>query len=346
MSSRQAQTAETPALFTRLNRIEAGFYAAREPKQTRIRTQARSSIHIITQNVCGFKRGNRLKWLRAWKRQGNQADNTIWCMQETHITDREEIEELERYWRAIWGVGPGDQAQYTFWSLGTTKKGGVGILLHPHKARAAGATIETVPTTTRSIAVQVGDVCIVNIYAPNTAKEREMFYKRLADRELPVGMRTVMAGDFNCVLDAHRDRLRTSLAKTLCESQELVRLIHKWRLIDAEEGLTHIDGNARQPTVDRMTFWRHDTGSRIDRIYVSMEMLPWIQGIQASVLPLNSDHQTVSLRLRDPTIERRHVRLGGKYPFWGLIGHVCKKGSRKQFKLGMQQWWNQLGTNL
>ncbi|CAN8019052.1 unnamed protein product [Ixodes persulcatus] len=128
---------------------------------------------------------------------------------------------------------------------------------------------------------------LVSVYAPNDATERRDFFKNLR-QYLDTPCRTIIAGNFNCVL-AERDcskRLKADVSRV-----ELRKLLRDFDLVDAKDNEKTVD-----PTY---THWQGNCHARLDRIYLSGELSAMTPVLE--VLPLAfSDHALVTVTLGRP----------------------------------------------
>ncbi|POM81217.1 Hypothetical protein PHPALM_845 [Phytophthora palmivora] len=130
----------------------------------------------------GFKRETRVEWLKYWTSKPVQERPKVIMIQETHITSEAEAVELEREWQRLWGQKH-DQ-RLTYWSIGSTKSGGVAVLVAPEVA----STIQPWQQhlwTNRQLGILAGDHAILNIYAPvDPPAARETFFKKMKQWKL------------------------------------------------------------------------------------------------------------------------------------------------------------------
>ena len=140
----------------------------------------------------------------------------------------------------------------------------------------------------RIIAVTINNIRLVNIYAPsgsNRRTERNLFFSQeliyfLRNINLPI----VLCGDFNCVTDSTD---QNSLPTNFCAS--LQRLCASLKLTDVWRHLF--------PRKVEFSFYRNTSASRLDRFYVSPEMIKQINNCE--ILPVAfTDHSAVIFELR------------------------------------------------
>ena len=154
--------------------------------------------------------------------------------------------------------------------------------------------ISRVPTG-RAIAAEYKGLHIVNIYAPSgTAqrKEQEQFYNTELQQILQNRLGDiVIGGDFNCVTAPADMTGRYNASRTLTEMICGLKLTNTW---------------TQNPNRPRYTHYSPAGASRIDRIYVSSEVISRKTGIE--ILPAAfTDHNAVVLRL---AISERRERQG------------------------------------
>uniref|UniRef100_A0A803SZA2 Reverse transcriptase domain-containing protein n=1 Tax=Anolis carolinensis TaxID=28377 RepID=A0A803SZA2_ANOCA len=178
-----------------------------------------------------------------------------------------------------------------FISADKEKKRGVVIYVDP-KLNAAEQFKDT---EGRMIAVMIdsilGKILLCNVYMPNGPKTK--FVKALRENIEKVECdQIVLFGDFNGVLDIHKDKTKQktnkkisgALPKNLLLLKEEYDLVDAWRECNPEEAdYTHYSS-------------RHQTWARIDMIWVSKSILPKINNIQ--ILPREaSDHCPISMQI-------------------------------------------------
>ncbi|KAM7296237.1 uncharacterized protein ISCGN_021417 [Ixodes scapularis] len=127
----------------------------------------------------------------------------------------------------------------------------------------------------------------VSVYAPNEAADRTDFFKNLR-QHVDTPCKTVLAGDFNCVL-SERDcskRLRSDASRV-----ELRKILRDFDLVDAMKYASTED--------PAYTHWQGDCHARLDRVYLSGD-LPTASSV-LEVWPVAfSDHALVTVTLGRP----------------------------------------------
>lgn len=256
------------------------------------------SSRFLTQNVRGFKQENQFGWLRAWRRIPVRERPVAWLLQETQISSEDEASTLEEAWKQLWGKqNEKDGPRLSYWSVHSSKVGGVAILLNPDHSKEAKAW-SVGHWTNRGIAVRIGGQLVVNVYAPNVPVEREAFWKQLRQWQWP-RCEIVLAGDFNCVQSPPLDR-RGEQQGTKPESPALRELVRHLDLEDAVtlEGAVNEDEEYIDPT-EFCTYWGAECASRIYRFYVPTDWTNKVHWVEVKEPAAPSDHQCVCLHLRN-----------------------------------------------
>jgi exonuclease III len=136
-----------------------------------------------------------------------------------------------------------------------------------------------------AIAATFETLLIANVYAPSgnsKRTEREDFFNHVLPQTLSAAPADiVLGGDFNCILEA------TDVTGHGCYSHALATLVHGYSLRDAWQA---------PPGRHAYTHYTIHGVTRLDRIYLSNDLLPRKTGI-TTVAAAFSDHHAVVLRL-------------------------------------------------
>jgi ribonuclease HI/exonuclease III len=293
-----------------------------QPTRRRDRYHARVTQGLLTQNVRGFRRhsSNRETWMAGWKAKIHGNSLAYILLQETHVSSHKEAADLQRLWAHMWGRTDSTDI-LSFWSVTTSRVGGVAILLNPHGTqRFQREVIHGLDG--RVLGISSPSLVIVNIYAPNHSKAREVFFSKLHEYTWPPHKQVIMAGDFNCVLNPSRDRITNGYwGRGASESPTLQELVTLWRLRDVVE----VEHGTRQTPAPH-TFLHQSTGSRLDRCYNSTAWSQWIVGHEVIVPHSHSDHLGFLTWIRNPSIApitNPMPRLF--YPIKGRNAHSLEK---------------------
>ena len=251
--------------------------------------KTKANIKIGTLNVSGkgllYEENN--KWA-AIHRLMRDKKLGVMAIQETHLTDSDVKIIHDLYGRRIHILNSPDPTC-------ASSARGVAFVLNREMVDTKSATItELIPGRAVSLKMKwhaETDITVVNVYAPNNAKENEEFWSSLREMKhngrLP---RTdVLLGDFNIVEDA-LDRLpvRDDPVGPQISLREL--------LVDLS---LHDGWQITEPTTRDYTFPQRTSPnrSRLDRIYLSNELLSqsfeW--AIESTGVP--TDHRMVSARM-------------------------------------------------
>jgi hypothetical protein len=137
----------------------------------------------------------------------------------------------------------------------------------------------------RGLAIEIKGIWYVNVYAPSRAEwrvQQECFVNAEIPLILPVApVALVMAGDFNCILDARDTRVNAPQSNAL---QRLIRgmgLRDVWDMMSQRLGYTH---------------YALHSAMHLDRMYVTEQLYRQKQGVE-TVLAAFTDHLAVVLRL-------------------------------------------------
>ena len=181
------------------------------------------------------------------------------------------------------------QGYKTYYNIGTTGRG-TALMVREYMVTTRHIRL----ASGRGISVEWNGWCVVNIYAPSGAekrREREDFFAT----ELPILLQhspehVVLGGDFNCVLS------QNDCTGKPVYSGALQTVVRGYNLNDVWEA---------GPMRGVYTHYTRQGATRIDRIYLSGELLTKKQGVEI-VAAVMSDHMAVVLRIRweRPSIDR------------------------------------------
>ena len=232
-------------------------------------------LSLVSLNINGLKNDKKRKALFTLLRSNNYD---IIFLQETHCHLKQE----QKRWSLEWDG-------QSIWCLGCYKSKGVTVLFN----RNVSFDFENVEIDINGryiifdLVMSDSKYRLMNIYAPNNPKERQMFFNKLQDYEL-IEHEMLISGDFNCTLNPEIDRLN---CVNSCDigSVEVTSIINKFDLEDV----------FRRRFPDKKTFsWnRSKKGSRIDYWLISRSLDNQVESIDYKVCPL-SDHNLVQLKFR------------------------------------------------
>lgn len=152
----------------------------------------------------------------------------------------------------------------------------------------------------RALSVRVGDTRVLCVYAPSGSRQtsgREEFFARdLTPLLADAGERIIVGGDWNCVVRGRMD----STGQTP-ESKQLPTLLSAMGLKDAWTSLRAEPGH---------TFHAGPMSARLDRVYVTGNMLPDLAAASTSAVACSADHLALVVTLHAQRGEQRSERHG------------------------------------
>ncbi|OWZ07214.1 reverse transcriptase [Phytophthora megakarya] len=216
----------------------------------------------------------------------------------------------------MWGF-QGKAETLSYWSVDSPEAGGVGILIFPEYHHSVSPWKDHL-WTARRIGVTLGQLRVLNVYAPASNKpRREVFFTQLQDWDLTSTENLVLAGDFNCVEVPVLDRLG-GLRQLKTESEVLTRNTRTWDILDARALMGSALSELELSPMEHFTYWQGNYASRIDRFYVASSCASWVQWVSVHLPRMPSDHEEVQLHLREPSAKpTRPHQLKVQYPIVG-----------------------------
>lgn len=176
----------------------------------------------------------------------------------------------------------------------------------------------------RLVTARVNNVTLCCVYAHSGNQmraERERFFNATLAYYLRHNTpHVILAGDFNCTL-RHCDGTSTNSSPSLQAAVNQLQLSDVWiRLKPRESGHTYLT---------------HHSESRLDRIYVSSDLVRQLRTVDTHVCSF-SDHKAVSARLCLPSLGRSPGR-----GFWTLRAHLLTAENIDEFQIRWQYWTRQ-----
>ena len=238
----------------------------------------------------------------------------IICLQETYWSEDLEMQ-IKREW-------DGD----SFFAHGTENSRGVGILIHSrleHSTRHVECDNEG---RIVNILLDIDDhtLNIVNVYAPNTDTERRAFFTVL-DRFLSSEFDNIVAGDFNCIMEAKLDKLggnpnpRNSAVASLNTIKMRYGLCDIWRFRHRNErNFTWTGKSALDNSVIRTRIDFFLTSKTVDQ-FVTSVITPYA----------HSDHDCICL-----TFDFDQIKRGPGY--WHFNNDLLKD---PLFQADVERFW-------
>ena len=230
--------------------------------------------------------------------------------------------------------------------------------INPHKPGTAVIWRSNLTVTTQCVepcrvqVIKTNGVAVINVYAPTgTAgrEERETLFAgelALALRVIGPRVKTMLAGDWNCVIDPSQVERGTNYRQKY--SPALNRMVTDFRLTDAF--------HAQHPGEIDFTFYRANVSqSRLDRIYVTPNMLTNLKLLQHE--PGLSDHKVVVAEFEVESVEgeqgggqdrrgsgawRLNCTILEDEVFLGLAKDLWQEEQGKQQEFAdMADWWEE-----
>lgn len=176
----------------------------------------------------------------------------------------------------------------------------------------------------RIVTARVNNVTLCCVYAHSGnqfRRERE----RLFNESLSYYLRhntphVILAGDFNCIL-RQCDGTGTNSSPSLQAMVTQLQLSDVWLKLSSR-----LPGH---------TYITHHSSSRLDRIYVSSELVRQLRTVDTHVCAF-SDHKAVSSRICLPSLGRAPGR-----GFWTLRAHLLTEENIGEFQVRWQYWTRQ-----
>ena len=182
-----------------------------------------------------------------------------------------------------------------------SRHAGFGIHINPHSGHQFRPA-HTPLWTDRCIMLTDGSLTLVCVYAPNARAARTAFYEHLALDRLTTEV--LVAGDFNAVTTPLIDR-RVS-GRPLEEATECPAMedwLAGFKLADAGahwSEAVETAHDARKYARRFHTYYAGTSSSRLDRIYVTPGLVPWVARLATTPPHNTSDHLEVVRHLRAP----------------------------------------------
>lgn len=269
-------------------------------------------LTIGSWNINGFGESSKAKRIR---KHMHETFNIL-MLQETHCPN-------DKIRRIIEGANNHPPIILTD---GTPNRAGVGTFFNPATPDLV-LDRDTLQTDMEGLLFQANitwqnrKLHIINMYAPTNPNDRLTTFNNLDDLLDDCEHEIILAGDFNCLLDADMDRHNyTSPSNPDSEDKLKLRdIISKHDLVDIWR-LMHPD--VRQHTWHKIL--DHNTGevkaSRLDRFYIQRSLIPFVHscGIEAQNI---SDHHIATLTLKSFT-----NRTKGKQP-WKLNNSLLRNSN-------------------
>ena len=262
-------------------------------------------IKICTLNVLGLNNIQKVEML-FFLLVSKKID--IICLQETFL-EKDKNEEVAEKWRKI------SNGLAFFGPTDIPRSQGVAILLGEEMSLNPNRNFEIlIPRRAISLEILLKDqyIRIINVYAPCEHADRPSFFQNLSDK-IKSRTPTILAGDFNCVEDATKDRLGPGINKSIEVGREdLLNLTHFLKIKDHYREIFEGPGPQYSWHGTRKTRQGQEkVASRIDRIYIPQNRISGAttEIEKVDVSPFKIDHSLVST-VFSPNIEKEQFGKG------------------------------------
>ena len=270
-----------------------------------------STLNILSVNCQGLNDNDKIDQILT---QSTQYKLNILLLQETKLTtNNHHTKHLSYKWKGETNLS----------CAGNASKG-VATLTKVHISETTSCNhgrfiVSKIPFHERTL-------ILVNVYAPNSHGEQQLFFNALNDSVSEIFNPDdilLLIGDFNCVLDNSLDRISNAVSNALIPSN-LVTLIDCFDLFDVFRELN--------PSSREMSWSNSSSASRIDKAYISACHLHLVRNCSYEAFPY-SDHKALFLSLgtqspipknENPQEDTFHTSIFKSEEF---IEFVCKNKS-------------------
>lgn len=277
-------------------------------------------MKVATLNVNSLIRNER----KAWLKSTIFAENIdIICLQETKISSIEQEVEFVHTFK---------EQFYVFHACGSGGSAGTAVMVKKcSKIAVIDCELEQNGRVACVDFMWNGDIIrVMSIYAPNECAERKLFFESSVSHFAATDGKVILAGDFNCVIRKEDRSCRKGFKDS--SVRELKRLLRDNDLEDIALG--------KDDTSVHFTHWQGASHARLDRIYVSSEMLK--ENVQYKVTPLAfTDHGLVAALLT--TDKRRDNRR--RQTAWKMNDSILEDEKFREKVKGMLANLKETGTS-
>lgn len=236
------------------------------------------NLKIYSININGFRSKHKQLYIKDILKNNNID---ILCLQETYVDTFFLSRKIENIL---------DLNKKCIWSYGQTDSKGTAILINNDSIHINKFQTDfNGRTCFVDFEYLNNNIRLVNIYAPNSACDRNEFFTDLYPY-LTTSHKLILTGDFNCVFNTAIDKIGGNLDKGSSGSKILKNIIDKYKLSDAFR--------FKYPNKRSVTWSsnQQSLGCRLDRFYVSKLLETGI--VDSSIAPCtNSDHDFITLKL-------------------------------------------------
>ena len=174
---------------------------------------------------------------------------------------------------------------------------------------------------------------LLNIYAPNSPKERPPFFKSLLNLLPQNPGNFILSGDFNMVEDIHRDR--RGVTPTNQHLSGILELQKLTKTTDSMDVWTILTSGSPGYTWNSADF---TISSRLDRLYVNSALLHSVQNIKIFETSL-SDHKILSISIQQ---NKNNSRGTG---YWKLNTNILDENTFIEELKSFWSYWSDQKQN-
>ena len=228
-----------------------------------------------------------INWLRQKFKQDiifAHFDNLGFDVVETHIANIIEARKFSKLWEGR-----------TFWSFGTRRSCGVGILLSKNLSFKLISEARDTDGRLLCLDINLADskYRLINVYMHNDAVNRKQFTNDL-EGYLITPREIILGGDFNFVENIELDKMVGNLQLGNSGAVNIALLKDDFFLVDAFR--------KKFPKRKEYTRRRGPIHVRLDRFYISNTLLKWVNKIHHTPCSV-SDHYFVDVYFKDIDLE-------------------------------------------
>ena len=211
-----------------------------------------------------------------------------------------------------------------FWSFGTTKSCGVGILLNKNLSFKLVSQARDTDGSSLCLDINLADrkYRLINVYMHNDAANRKHFINDL-EGYLITPREIILGREFNFVENIELDKMEGNLQRGSGGAANMVLLKDDFFLVDAFR--------RKFPKRKEYTWHQGPIHVRLDRFYISDTLLKWVDKIHHTPCSV-SDHYIVDVYFKD--IDLENFKYGPGY--WKSNTSVL---SDPQFVSDLEDLW-------
>ena len=286
-----------------------------------------AAIDILSINVHGLrdllKCSNVVDWLKTRK-------ESIFFLQETYFSEPADTTFLKTIWKGS-----------LFSSFGGKHSRGVTTLIKESLPTKKPKVTQDNCGRWVNVILDTEDskLQLLNVYAPCPVGERAAFFQTLPPH-IRGGVATIIGGDFNCITNLFLDKLGGDSQAGSTALEALTDLLKDFNLSDIFRSM--------HPSARKFTWTNSKVSSRLDKFYVSPDILANTKHSEITVFPF-SDHDAPFLSFKLPNSQPRgrgtwkfNTSLLANEEFTCNMKHFLKfwVSRKKDFAGKLHIWWD------